>query len=68
MVWDWFVEGDDDDDGIFGESGEENFTLKGRKVRIDTGFTAPAGSNHTIVLTVYDTYGMRSNSTLVYTY
>jgi flagellin-like protein len=68
ITWEWQVEGDDDDDGVFGESGEENFTLKGRKVRTDTAFTSPAGSNHTIVLTVFDSYGMRANSTLIFNY
>lgn len=68
VSWNWSVIGDDDGDGIFGETAEEIFNLTGPKARIDSSFTAPAGSNHEITLIVTDNSGMKSTSTYVYNY
>lgn len=70
ISWEWKILGDDNSDGTFGDPAgpEENFTLTGRKVRVDTSFTAPAGTDHEIALRVTDNYGMTSSSKLVYAY
>lgn len=68
VQWMWDVLGDDDNDGTFGEAGEESFTIYGEKTRIDDDLTAPTGSYHQIALTVYDNMGLIGTETFIYKY
>jgi hypothetical protein len=58
VEWDWTILGDDDGDGVFGETGEVNATRSGVKSAADFPVT---GITYKITLNITDNNGMRGN-------
>jgi flagellin-like protein len=68
IEWSWSIQTDHNpNNGVWGEVGEVNSTATGRMLRADDLFTAPAGTQYRLILTIKDNFGMVASDTHYYT-